>query len=46
MRSGRTAKEFGELKLISCDPVIEILELLKFGVWHLKLKQSKHEPIY
>ena len=29
MRSDRTAKEFGELKLVSGDPVIEILELLK-----------------
>ena len=32
VRSDRTAKKFGELKLISGDPVIEILELLKFGV--------------
>ena len=37
VRSDRTAKEFGELKLISGDhhPVIEILELLKFGVWQI-----------
>ena len=42
VRSDRTAKEFGELnlKLISGDPVIEILELLKFGVWHLKQIQT------
>ena len=38
--SDKTAKEFGELKLISGDPVIEILELLKFGVWHLKQIQT------
>ena len=40
VRSDKTAKEFGELKLISGDPVIEILELLKFGVWHLKQIQT------
>ena len=40
VRSDRTAKEFGELKLISGDPVIEILELLKFGVWHMKQIQT------
>ena len=41
--SERTVKEFGELKLISGDPVIEILELLKFGVWHLKQIQTSAE---
>ena len=40
VRSDRTAKEFGELKLISGDPVIERLDLLKFGVWHLKQIQT------
>ena len=43
VRSDRTVKEFGELKLISGDPVIEKLELLKFGVWavwHLKQIQT------
>ena len=40
VKSDRTAKEFGELKLISGDPVIEILELLKFGVLHLKQIQT------
>ena len=39
VRSDRTAKEFGELKLISGDPD-PILELLKFGVWHLKQIQT------
>ena len=34
VRFDKTAKEFGELKLISGDPAIKILELLKFGVWH------------
>ena len=43
VRSERTVKEFGELKLISGDPVIEILELLKFGVWHLKQIQTSAE---
>ena len=40
VRSDRTAKEFRELKLISGDPVFEILELLKFGVWQLKQIQA------